>query len=451
MTDYEGMSMQDMDGLHPELGDPDDETQFYLYSRINWSSVESSIEMGSVDEDMYEFDNFDLEADTRYLVTFTAQGKSIRVKVDRLDLGYQQVEIYDTGVVHDVRFQEGVGRFGWKAELEDGDASIGNIRHRSANFGSIITKEYLSSTPVVGSQLVEASTPPAELLTAIGSGPYGGIVTSQRDESFKIETQGMMKGASTNEFVITDWSNTTIRFDIKRPEGDVLAYLYGSSGNIIQVPIPEGIPGQWQKVKQRLTERSDQTGRYRLVILKVAAANSESWYLRNLSIQSRAVAWSARGKDDPWGMAGDQWIRFHDTTNASNGGVMLKEPGRGLQVQAELLASTGSIYEFRTLPKYAEPGRFVWDQSELDPPAHNIFIVTDINGLTVDFAADVDLDEDDERLPISYVWYFGSHGHAVGKNVRKVFPSAGVYTAVLRATYADGTVQTPSTWTQRLS
>ena len=475
MGDFDYMTMEEIDGIRPdvyEFGDrlspgedlypgsdiypgPGSEASlrtYYLYSRILWNSVTSKLIIGdAIGGDLYVFDDIDLSPNTRYLVTWYVEGESIRVRIDELQLGYIQVEVYDTGVIYDTRIQRDQGEFGWFAQIEDGDSLVENIRQRSASFGNLITKEYLSSTPVVGVQLFESSTPPAELLTGVGSGPFGGIVTSQKDDSFKIDTKGMMKGASTNSFVITNWSNTTIEFDIQRPEGHTLAYLYGDSGNIISIPIPDGIPGQWQKVRKRMTDRPDQTGRYQLVILKVASINSETWYLKNLSVRSRSVGWSARGKDDPWNMAGDQWIDFHDSTNASNSGILLKEPGRGLQVQAEMLVSDGSIYEFKSLPKYAEPGRFIWDQVEPDPPAHSLSIVADVNGLTVDFAASLTLNETDERVPISYVWYFGTQGSLIGRSVRKTFPSPGIYTATLRVSYADGTVQTPNTWTQRLS
>lgn len=451
MTDFAGYTMDDMNGLIPGIGPAESAEQFYLGVKLRWGDDSSMTVTSTFENDpLYEFSNFVLENDTRYMFIVTAKGERIRLQIVKLDLG-RHIPLYDTGFFFDTRIQTGLGRFGWKAQIEDGDSSIDNVRHRSANFGNLLTKKFHSATPVVGAQLVETSTTPSELLVGIGTGPFGGIVTSQADESFKIETTGMMKGAATNDFTITDWGNTTIQFSVRRPAGSLIAYLYGDSGNIIQIPIPEGTPNQWQTVRHRMTERIDQTGRYRLVVVKVASPTTSTWYLKNLSITSRSIKWAARGESDPWSMAGDQWVPFRDTANSNNGGVVFKEAGTKLQVQAELLTSNASIREFRTLPKYAEPGRFVWDQVEPDAPQHDISITADVNDLTVDFAADVNLIPEDPREPISYTWYFGLYGHAVGKVVRKVFPSSGLYTATLRVGYSDGTTQVPVTWTQRLS
>jgi hypothetical protein len=444
LLDFENLTMGDLNGLPPEEGDV---SAFeYLSANLVWESGASYMDISNHDGIVHSFD-LSLSASTRYQFTVSVNGDKMRLQIHSMLYGRLDELVHDTGFIRSPLFDHRLGAFGWWAELEDGDSLIDNIRPRFANFGDLLTNRYESSTPVMGAQLVETSTPPVHLVDAVGTGPFGGIVNSQLDGTVKVETNGKMKGFQTNYFDVTDWANTLIEFEIYRDEGEYVAYLLSASGNIVEVPMLDAPAGVWQKIRHRTGPKPDPTGAHTLVVSKVTSDNSV-WSIRNLSVSSRAISWSARGKSDPWGMAGNQWTPFEDVANTANGGVVFKEPGP-IQVKATLRTGDASIQEFSVIPKYAELGRLVWDNETTGAPSHLIDIISDINGLVVDFGASVQYAIDDNRKPIAYHWGF-ENGWKTGKSARHTFGSPGMHSAVLRVVYADGTVQT-AYWRQSLS
>ena len=444
LGDFENLTMDNLNGLPPEEGSV--ETFQYLSANFVWETGASTMNISNHDGVIHSFD-LSLSASTRYQFTVSVKGTKIRLQAYSMIYGRLDELVHDTGFIQSPLFDHRLGAFGWWAELADGDSLIDNIRPRSANFGELLTNRYESTTPVMGAQLIETSTPPIELVHSVGTGPFGGIVNSQLDETVKVETNGKMKGFQTNYFDVTDWANTLIEFEIYRAEGKYIAYLLSASGNIVEIPIPNGPAGMWQKIRHRTGPKPDPTGAHTLVVVKITSAN-DVWSIRNLSVRSRAISWSARAKSDPWGMAGNQWTPFEDTTNTANGGVVFKEPG-AVQVKATLRTGDASIQEFSVVPKYAELGRLVWDNDTTEAPSHLVTIASDINGLVVDFGASIQYTIDDSRRPIAYHWGF-EDGWRTGQSARYVFGSPGVHSAVLRVVYADGSVQT-AYWRQSLS
>jgi hypothetical protein len=133
---------------------------------------------------------------------------------------------------------------------------------------------------------------------------------------------------------------------------------------------------------------------------------------------------------------------FEDTAGKRNSGVMFKEPGR-LQVKARSLINAAEIEEFRVIPKYAELGRLIFEDEEIAAPDHRVSILSDSNGLIVDFAVSIQYDSNDARRPMTYAWAFDD-GWKIGSSVRKVFRSSGTQSVVLRITYSDGATQSAS-------
>ena len=438
LIDFEEQTMKDMNGIPPEEGNPLSEAFSYLVATVEWGAS-PYLSISDQNDTVVHYESAPLEANTDYFITVKVKGPSIRVQINELEYGYTGAKVLDTGEIidHDL-IDVRKGLVGWWAALEDGDAHIANIRPVSANYGELLTGVFESPTPAIGASLIETSTPPEELVSGVGTGPWGGNVTSQIDNSIEVVTNGKMKGLQTNAFTISDWQNTVIEFELNRSDGKYVAFLLGSSGNLIEIPVPEGAVGQWQKIRHRMGPQTDQTGSYRLVVLLVSSTNA-TWYTRNTSIRSRSISWSARGKSDPWGMSGNQWMPFEDTAGKRNSGVMFKEPGR-LQVKARSLINAAEIEEFRVIPKYAELGRLIFEDEKIAAPDHRVNILSDTNGLIVDFAVSIQYDSNDARRPMTYAWAFDD-GWKIGSSVRKVFRSSGTQSVVLRITYSDGATQ----------
>lgn len=456
LEDWENSSspatMGELNGLSLEtdISDPASAAFEYLGAIIKWNADDPTIKVYNSLNEIHSFSasagySFTFEPDTRYMATFISHKDTFRIKIYDIDpdLGSIRNLIFDSPVMSGTIFSPRQGFFGWWANFEDGDSAIDNIRHRGASFGELTTRQFQSITPAVGAQLVHTSSPAKELVQSFGSGPFGGIVTEAAEaDTYRIVSQGKMEGIQTNEFVISDWENTILQFEISKAPGKYTCYLLGAAGNIIELNIAGDYFNQWDLFRYELGGRNDPTGRYRLIILKTSSQDNTTWYVRNVKAQTRIVHWSARNQDDPWNMAPEEWMPFGETTNKSNSGMMFKEPGY-VQVKASLTNNDARISEFHIVPRYAQLGRLVFDEVDPDTIKHTMKIMADVNDLRVDFGIDLQLSETDPRVPIGYIWIFDSTNdwYTGGDTIRKVFSTPGDHHAFCQITYNDGSVQ----------
>jgi hypothetical protein len=437
-------------GLRPELDLADEESATFEHfdATLSWGSNNSLI-ISKFEDELYAFEDISLEANSRYMAVLMSEKETFRVKVFSLDSDLRSIssEVFDSGLIRDPLFEARKGYFGWFAEITDGDSFVDNIRHRYANFGDLQTRQFRSVTPVAGVQLVHTSSPPTSLIGSAGAGPWGGIVSEPELESgaYQVISNGKMEGIvftgpSAQDFLISDWKNTYIEFELFRAPGKYVCYLLGASGNIIELNIDSPITNEWEKFVFDFDGRSDPTGRYRLAILKVSSEVDTTWFIRGAKAETKTVHWVARNQEDPWNMVSEEWLPFSETDNKANSGIMFREPGYP-QVKASITDNEAKISEFHVIPRYAQLGRVIIEE---DPASleHNISIETDINGLRVDFGVAFDFAEDDPRRPMSYIWIFDSSNNwYTGETARKVFRTPGKHHAFVQVTYNDGTVQ----------
>lgn len=453
------ITMDQFNSIRPELDISDEESEAfeYLGATISWEDNISSLVVEDDQDTLYSFDDLNLELNTKYMIVFLNKGDSFQVKIYQMDpdLNSIQAETFDSGLMQNHLFQPRKGYFGWHASFNDGNAYVDNIRHRHANFGDLQTRQFKGRTPVVGIQLAHTSSPPASLIKSVGSAPWGGLVSQESEEgypvnqaTYKVISNGKMEGITFSgeggEFLISDWENTYLEFELFKAEGSYVCYLLGASGNIIELNLESSIANEWEKFSFDFDGRPDPTGRYSLVILKVASEVDTTWFVRNAKAETKTVHWVARNQEDPWDMVPEDWLPFSETSNKANSGIMFREPGYP-QVKASITNNESFISEFHVIPKYAELGRIVTD-ADLAPINHMLEIATDVNDLRVDFGAQITYVEGDDRRPIGYIWIFDSTNEwSTGSAARKVFRTPGDHQAFLQVTYNDGSVQS-QTW-----
>ena len=397
LEDWQGTegpaTMDQLNGLalETDIAEEASESLEYLSAQLTWSAEGSFLSVSDSLNELYSFD-FDLSPDKRYMATFINKDDSFRVKIHEIDadFGSLKEEVFDSELMSGYLFAPRSGFFGWWAKFEDGDSFVDNVRHRHANFGDLTTRQFQSITPVQGVQLSQISSPPTQLINEFASGLWGGVVSEDLEaNTYQIISQGNMEGIQTNNFIISDWENTFIEFEIYQDFGDYVCYLLGINGNIIELSLGEAIVRDWKKVRHEFDGRPDPTGTYRLVILKVESPTDSLWKVRNFKAEVKNVHWSARNHDDPWNMSPEEWIPFGETTNKTNSGLMFKEPGQ-VQVKATLANNDAEISEFHVVPKYAELGRLVFEDEKAEDLKHKVKIAAEVNGLNVNFAANIE-------------------------------------------------------------
>lgn len=286
-----------------------------------------------------------------------------------------ETPVFDTGKMTDENLMKRrKGRFGWQANLIDGDAHIDDIKTRGVNYGEMITKPFLSVTPVKGVQIFSGSTAEKELIEGVErTQPEFMTLTldpgaSSGGKAIKVEASPLkpLQGISSNTFLIDDPKNIRISFDIKFPEqeipgGALTAFLLGPEETTYPVLISPYKKGMWSHVKVHMPEQPFQTGGYKFVVMQVLPVTATTWWIENLSAKTYSVKWSARPhKSDAWGLEGPRWREAGFTLNSLNGGIVFPETGSGLQIRAQALRQDAVISEFKAIPQYATLGRIVY-------------------------------------------------------------------------------------------
>lgn len=444
----------------------DDDSQFYLERQpdyvqdtyikveLQWSDTSGILTIKDANDNGYTFDDVTLTARTAYRVPLYAlvvdlEDNHIRVQIFELDsVGQIQSVVYDTTQITDSEvLKRRRGRFGWSAQFADGDASILSIRPRKANFGTVVTKEFRSNTPVEGARLVVGATPDRELVTGIGSSPWGGAhVTSdptktRSGKAYKIQTSSFtpLQGIQTNEFRVEDIDNIEIRFSIFFPssglpkEGRGLeVFLLGHDLSIVPLNVTSLKPDRWEDLRISLPTDRVLGGLYRLVIVQTTPLSNVVWWIDKLSIISRIVTWEGRGeKPDAWETTGSQWVPYRSTVNKEQAGILYEQRGKGLQVKAVAHQQDAQIDSLKVVPRYAELGRFRWRDDEPiitgDPATPTIPSPT-INGKTVTFTGS---STTPHNSIIAYYWSFGDDQFTYGPTVAHTYAIAGTYTVTL--------------------
>lgn len=244
-----------------------------------------------------------------------------------------------------------------------------------------------------------------------------------------------MQGVQSNIFTVSDFENTEITFDIFYPStailagGSLQAFLLDPAGIYsINLPLPQIFPDQWQHVRMRMPfGQTVLTGAYRFVLVQDTATPS-TWWVDNISIPSRSIAWDGRAiVDDPWNSNDARWTPFRNVINREGGGVLFPHRGTTLQVRGRALLQDATINRVQFKPKYSGLGRFKPNATVPSTAPTGNFTATTIGTRTIQFASTA---TDDGYVALSE-WNFGDGATGVGSPITHVYAAAGVYTVTL--------------------
>jgi hypothetical protein len=455
-----------------DLGRTSDSTSAsWIEFRTNWSPGASSVVITDTEGNNYTIPlSTPLAANQSYVLFASIEGTGVRMVIHTIDASNNIGSlVFDTLLINDDNiFKRRKGRFGWKASFSDGDAWIDTIRERKANYAEYRSLPFESTTPIVGAQLFVANSPaieqfeylvPSALVTPTTTVTEDTSKFTKGGSSYKISNSGgsPQQGVITNEFILSDFANTNIKFDLYYPssatsQGARVRALLFDGPRIVPLLMPEILPDQWQTISLRLTlDQNIMSGRYRLMIFQPSSV-STTWWIDNVCIATRSVAWYGRTAiNDPWNADNSTWMPFYNRVN-TNDGVLFSERGNQLQIRANALTPTATINRIQFKPKYAQLGRF---REGPETPNYNTYVhqATLRVGTLCTYTGSGEIELSDGTLLgddqiAQYVWQFEDGTMATGKTVVKNWPGTGEWrvTLIILGRYGDTNYKNFSTF-----
>jgi hypothetical protein len=431
---------------------PDYLSASWIQFVCQWQAGSGTVTIVDTEGNGYTFAMPALTAYQKYVFYASIEENEARASIYKIDsVGRVSTKAFDTStIIDDTAFKRRRGRFGWHADLRDRATYIDSIRTRRTCFAEYRSRPFESVTPVDGAELFVSTSPNIELLQSVAPGPYNvepsGIVAdsekSLSGSSWRVFNYGdhALQGIQTNNFVIDNFDESAITFDLYVPSTatgiDLLALLGDPSNvNFIELLLPTILYDQWQTVKIDLPfDQNQLTGSYHFMLLQANTQTSTIW-IDNLSIYTRSVSWSGRGvTDDAWNSNDAAWTPFKDNLSNASGGVLFAERGHCLQVRARGLTADSHINRVQFKARYAQLGRLV-------PAPYDVPVVvttpswtsTALGGRLVRFDASAALSVAGAYVA-NWTWSFGDGETAVGSNVTHQYAAAGVYTVTLVTT-----------------
>lgn len=440
---------------------PDYLSASWIQFVVQWTATTTQVSVVNTEGNGYNFNlGTPLAADTSYVLVFELGDTAARAAIYPLGARGQIIfnaPVFDSSLIDDdFAYKRRKGRFGWFANLSDGDAYVESIRFRSASYAEYRSLPYESLTPVVGAELIAESSPVIDLFEFFVPTESTVRVESDREvsvsgESFRVTDYGGFthQGIQSNEFDITDFDQTEILLDVYYPsaldqEATLEFYLQNQADYLIALPRPRIYPDQWQTIRLRTpSSHLAQTGLYRFVIVQNKPVNL-NWWVDNVRVYERTVSWYGRAYvDDPWAATEDDWTPFQNAFNRDHGGILFQSRGRRLQVKGLGHKQDSQVAKIQFRPKYAESGRFVWPEdalTDLIPPVASYS--TSNVGRTYTFDGFGSTDPDGHV--INWYWTVSDGAVHVGPIVQHTFGQSGTYTVTLTVTDSNGLVNSTS-------
>lgn len=337
-----------------------------------------------------------LSPDSKYQFTVEALANSVRLAIYSMDgSGLIEDTFFDTGYISDPAFIREFGLAGWWANFPDEkDNYIEEVTIDSVSYATLRTKVFHSFTPIDGAQLFTESAPDNDsfkhfsLINESDSIALDTVKTVT-GQSYKFSGGAVdtPAGFRSNTFVINDWENAYLEFDIWAPqelffssdEGRRPAIYFKYPGSIVGLGVGTGtlgpvplkfIPGNWTHNKIDLSFFKEQaTGEYEIWLCQ-DYVSTDNWWVDNFHIYQRSVAWEIRAKSN------SEWVPFKSMLNDVNYGVhfIANQRGTEIQLQARALTPDAWISSYTLLPRYAQTGRLL---SGAVPGDHNQFSLGD--------------------------------------------------------------------------
>lgn len=379
-----------------------------------------------------------LAANSDYYLRTTLAGNALRVQIYPLtpvnDIVDYTTVVFDSTTLIDSAFvSRRPGRLGWYAHLADGDTYIRHLRPRNLVYSEYRSIPLRSYTPVDGARLYTDSTPNIQAL--VGVTPRPGTTLAPDDTKsvsghcVKVTCDGILpiEGLVSNTIRFENLTQSLIEFDVLAPFSASLTALLRGEGRLIMLSIPPFPTNRWTHITLPL-DVVGQTfipGPYQFILLQSNTLQN-IWYIDNLSIETRAVAWSGRGQAaDPWRMNNPAWIPFHDMINDPYEGALLGR-GNALQIRGQVISQLGSLSQVKVLPRYSELGNFAWaDQA----PTYGAAPVPSFTKSTVGKILSTDGTASTATNGIlDYYWTFGDGSYAYGATTSHTYLTSGTYT-----------------------
>lgn len=416
----------------------------WIEAKIVWNNTGTTLtikDTATAAGDEYVLTSAALTASQDYLLTLDLETNTLTLKLQKLDQHGTLTgnPVWSESIIDDSMFRRRKGRVGWNLNLLDGQAYVDGIRTAKTMFAEYQSLPFQSITPADGIELFVSGMPDRELVQGIDPGPYGGTVvpdvthTNSTDGAFKVTTSGTpLQGVMTTPVLIEDFESTSCSFDIYYPQstidqgGALQVILLGDRGRILELPLPQLQGDRWQTIRlSSISNNDQQTGNYRLVVWQTQAISS-SWWIDNISIKARSMAWS--GRVDPR----TDWLDFRDTYNSDSSGVRFLEPGFETQVRGQALRQDAYLGKVAFKPRYAELGRLVWPEDK--PAATTVTAVasSSLSGLTGTFHGDSSTTTG--GFLVDWLWYFGDGSFEHGPTVSHTYALSGTYTVTLVVT-----------------
>lgn len=440
---------------------PDFLSASWIQFVVQWTATNTQVSVTNTEGSGYNFNlGVPLTANSDYVLVYWLEDTATRAAIYPLGARGQIIfdaPVFDSTLIDDdFAYKRRKGRFGWFANLTDGDAYVESIRFRSANYAEYRSLPYESLTPVIGAELSAESSPVIELFTGFDVTDPSVSIARDRDinvsgESYRVQDYGTYtyQGLQSNVFEITDFDQTEIVLSVFYPstldrEASLEFYLKNESDYLIPMPRPKIFPDQWQTIRLRTpSTHLAQTGLYRLIIVQNKPVNL-NWWVDSVQIYERTVSWYGRAVvNDPWAAVEDDWTPFQNAFNADYSGIMFQERQRQLQVKAVGHKQDSTVSKVQFKPKYAELGRFVWPEQALTTRNAPIASYSTSNtGRLYTFNGFGSFDPD--GTIINWYWTTSDGAVHVGPIIQHTFGAAGSYTVALTVTDQNGLVGSTS-------
>lgn len=440
---------------------PDYLSASWIQFVAQWSSTDTQVSIVNTEGDGYNFNlGTALSTNANYVLVFELRDTAARAAIFPLGSRGQIIftaPVFDSTLIDDdFAYKRRKGRFGWHANLADGDAYVESIRFRSASYGEYRSLPYESVTPVIGAELLAEASPIIDLFTEFGPTDPSIVVESDREisvsgESYRVTDYGTYtyQGLQSNRFDITDFDQTEILLDVYYPsttdqEATLEFYLQNQYNYLISLPRPKIYPDQWQTIRLKASSSHlAQTGLYRLIVVQNKPVNL-NWWVDNVRIFERTVSWHGRAVvEDPWAATEDDWTPFQNAFNRDFGGILFQGRERNLQIRGVGHKQDAKVTKVQFKPKYADLGRFVWPEDELEgliPPTASYSTSNDARLYTFDGSGSTDPD----GQIINWYWTVSDGSVYVGPIIQHLFGAAGTYAVTLTVTDSNGLISTTS-------
>jgi len=429
----------------------DEVSSAWLRVQLLWNGDGTEIHIGNSDGTPYDYPTLPVLDDIQdYALTVILREDSIRVQLHERSFDQLEEKIFDSNVIVDPGMIDRIkGRIGWRTDFKDGDAFLTGVLPRQLAFAEYRTQPFESHTPVTGMRLEAGASNDQELFRGIYVGPWGGDFTDfpeRGPRAFRIQNPAVqpMQGVQSNEMYLDDFENIEVSFEILLNEeafnARTVEAIMWNGAQPVQVPLTNLKSDAWTTVRVKLGDIMQDylPGAWRLVLVQSVVGIPNDWFVNNVHITRRNVAWEGRAYiDDPWNPREEDWMPFDHMTGVAHkpDGILFRELSKKMQARGRAYRQNSIIDRVHVHPKYAEMGRFVWgtEASVNRAPIANFSDAT----LGLETTLTSTSSDPDGRIVYSR-WTFGDGAKASGDSAVHTYEEAGTYPVTLTVTDNNG-------------